>query len=221
MSTKLGGAILCNATSKGDDNKLDCRGVFTSFLAWAFPTTPRAWHSILTLYEYPTTDTIFINTAISFGHGRKINLTKVELPPQKGNFGLIVDIPQFYSFTEEGLYFIHFSIVGTTNTLSLPVKVITQPWPRVTKKQLNFLEKNSLVPNSVQITIICSKCSHPVLFQDSFLPGTTLAKSAHPFPDSGIYKCEECGDIMYLKDIQGQARSSIIATIPKVWRGGK
>lgn len=131
-SPQLAGAIFCNSASQGDGGKVNCRGVFTSFLAWAYPTSTRSWHAILTIHDLPK-DTTTISVAISYGRGKKTTLGTADVQRRKVDLGSVINLPLRYRFEKEGLYTVHFTAVGSTATLKVPVKVMTKRWPHFTK----------------------------------------------------------------------------------------
>lgn len=201
-------AIFCNSASSGESGKIDCRGIFTSFLAWGYPTGLRSWHAVLTLFNLPQGKTS-IKVSIAKIKGRKTDLAKAEIDKGKRDIGNVVNFPLRYKFKNEGFYYIYFTIEGTNNYLKVPIKVTTEPWPEFTKEHIDFLLKNPSIPNSIRINVYCSECSHPYTFEENVLPDVKLAGGVHPFPQNGIFKCESCGQILHLKDIQGQVRDSI------------
>lgn len=171
---KLAGAIFCNSASQGDGGKINCRGVFTSFLAWAYPTSIRSWHAILALHDLPK-GTTSISVSIAYGRGKKTTLATADMQRGRVDLGSIINLPLRYRFENEGFYTLHFSIIGSTNILKVPVKVTTRPWPRFTKKQLAFLKENPSIPHSLRMNILCSDCSRPFILEESVLSGEKLA----------------------------------------------
>ena len=217
---KLTGAIFCNSASQGDGEKVDARGIFTSFLAWAYPSSFRSWHSILTMHDLPK-GTTSITASISHGRGKKTSLATADIHPGKGNLGSVINLPLRHRFEKEGFYNLSFNVVGSNTTLKVPVKVTSMPWPKFSKKQLDFLRANPFVPHSLRMNIQCSSCSRPFNFEESVLPESKLADGVSPFPDSGEIECESCGHILHVKDFQGQLRDSIKNAVIEAMRGGK
>ena len=219
-SPRLAGAIFCNSASTGDGGKVNCRGVFTSFLAWAYPTSIRRWHLILTIHDL-LKDTTTVSVAISYGRGKKTTLATVDIQRSKVDLGNVINLLLGYRFEKEGFYTVHFTVVGSTASLKVPVKVATKRWPRFTKKQVQFLKENPSVPHSLRVNILCSDCSRPFNLEESVLADAKLAEGVLPFPDSGKIECESCGHILHVKDIQGQLRDSIKNAVSEAMRGGK
>ena len=219
-SPQLAGAIFCGSASRGDSRKVNCRDVFTSFLAWAYPTSLRSWHAILTIHDL-LRDTTTISVAISYGRGKKTTLETADIQRGKVDLGNVIVVPLRYQFEKEGLYTIHFTVVGSTPTLKVPVKVVTKRWPRFTNKQLQFLKENPSVPHSIRMNILCSDCSRPFNLEESVLPDAKLAGGVLPFPDTGEILCESCGHILHVKDIQGQLLESIKNAVSEAMRREK
>lgn len=213
-------AIFCNSVSKGESAKVDCKGVFTAFLAWSYPTSVRSWHSVLTVYDLPE-GTTTITASISRGKGRKKTLASAAVPRGKGNLGGVIDMLLSYRFPVEGTYTVHFKLVGSAKVLRVPVLVVTQRWERITKRQADFLKKNPSVPRSIRMNVLCANCSQPYLFEENVLPDEVLDKGVLAFPESGDLECSTCGHVLHLKDIQGQLRSSIKTRVANAMRGGK
>lgn len=217
---QLAAAVFCNSASKGESAKMDCKGVFTSFLAWAYPTSIRIWRAVLTVYSL-SKGTTTITASISRGRGKKTTLASADIQRGKVDVGTIINMPLSYRFPQEGFYNIHFNVVGTTASLMIPLLVSTQPWPRTTKRQRDFLKSNPAVPHSIRMNVMCSECSRPFMLEESVLPDEQFAEGVLPFPDSGKLECGTCSHILHLKDIQGQLRSSIKAGVTAAMRGGK
>jgi hypothetical protein len=216
---KLAGAIFCNSASKDPGGKINCRAIFTSFLAWAYPTSLRKWFNIITLHHLPK-GTTSLSVAISYGRGKKTTLATADVERGKVDVGNVVYMPVQYQFKKEGFYTVHFSIIESTTILKVPLKVTTKPWPRITKRQIQYLKEHSSVPNSARITILCASCSRPYNLEESVLPDAKLAGGILPFPDTGKFECEDCGHILHVKDFQGQLRDSIKNTVNEAIRGG-
>ena len=218
-SIKLASAIFCNAVSQGKSGKIDCRDVFTSFLTWAYPTAYRNWFAILTVYDLPV-GTTSMSVSISRARGRKKTLTTADIERTGEDVGSIFHIPLQYKFESAGFHTIHFTVVGTTTVLKIPLNVITQPWPQLSKKQLAFLKNNSSTPHSIRMNILCSNCSRPYVFEENVLPSKKSIEGVLSFPDSGEFVCDNCGHELHLKDIQGQLRSSIKTAVTTAMQGG-
>jgi hypothetical protein len=220
ITPQIAAAVFCDSASKGDSAKVDCKGVFTSFLAWAYPTAIRIWHAVLTVYSLPK-GTTTITASISRNRGKKTTLSSIDVLRGKVDIGTVINMPLRYSFPQEGFYNVHFNVVGTTASLKVKVLVATQPWPFTTKRQRDFLRSNPAVPHSIMMNVLCSECSRPFILEESVIPDEQFAEGVLPFPDSGKLECGTCSHILHLKDIQGQLRSSITAGAKAAMRGGK
>ena len=217
---KLAGAVFCNSATQGEGGKVDCRGVFTSFLAWAYPTAIRNWHAILTVHDLPP-GTTSIAVAISRGRGKKTTIATADIQRGKPDLGTVVNLPLRFRFQAEGFYTVHFTVVGTRRSLNVPVKVTTKKWPRFSKKQLQFLRDNPAVPHSLRMILVCSDCSQPYTFEESVLPDADLPGGVLAFPDSGTFECPGCGHVLHVRDIQGQLRDSMLNAVSGAMKGGK
>ncbi len=216
---RFASAIFCNSASTEDSGKINCRGIFTSFLVWAYPSSVKFWHAIVTIYNLPLA-TSSISVSISYGKSKKTTLATVDVESPDRDFGSILNIPISYQFNREGYYTVHFNLIGTTKTLKIPVKVFTQAWPKFSEKEIEYLKKNPTKIGPIRANIICSDCSQPYIFEDILFPDYKIAHGVHPFPDSGEFECDTCGRILNLKDIQGQIRSSIRIAVTSALKGG-
>ena len=224
MSSKsrpmLAAAVFCTALSKSESGKTNCQDIFTSFLAWAYPTAVRSWFAILTVYDLPPGNTTIV-VSISYGRERKTTLTNADIKRGPEDLGSIINIPLHYKFQNEGRHILHFNVVGTTKVLKIPLNVLTRQWPIFSNKDLEFLKNNPSIPHSIRVNVSCSNCSRPYTFEDNVLPKVDLVGGVLPFPDSGLFECEGCGHKLHLKDIQGQLRSSIKTAVSTARRGAK
>jgi hypothetical protein len=218
--TQLVSAIFCNSVSKIESGQIDGKGVFTAILAWSYPTSIRTWHSILTAYGFPQKTTT-ITVSIARPRGKKKEVAKGDVRGVKHDMGNVLNMPLSYRFPRDGFYNVYFNVVGTKTTLSVPILVATQPWPKITEQEREFLTNNSSVPHAIRMNVHCSECSQPYMFEANVLPNDDMAKGVLPFPDSGVYDCGTCEHVLQLKDIQGQLLSSIKTAVVAAMRGGK
>ncbi len=115
----------------------------------------------------------------------------------------------------------HFNVARTTKVLKIPLNVATRPWPKLTKQELNFLQNNPLLPHSIRMVIKCSHCPSLYTFEENVLAKEKLENGVLPFPDTGLFKCNNCVHKLQLKDIQGQLRSSIKMSVIMFRKGGR
>lgn len=213
----FGGAVFCNSVSKGEQGKLDCHGVFTSFLAWAYPTVHRSWHAVFTIYNLPS-GLLTVTISISSKNNNKLQLGKMKLEKTKDDIGIVLDALLLHQFDQEGFYDVHFESEDIPKSLIVPVRVVTKPWPKFTKKQLDFLRDNPTVPHSVRMNVLCAECSRPYIFEYSIFSDEKFADGVLPVPNSGEYECDSCGHLIMLKDLQGQVRDSIKKAVVNAMR---
>ena len=130
---RFGGAILCNAVTPGNQEKVDCRGVFTTFFAWALPTSIRTWSVVVTLFDLPTGKST-VTASIAYGaqgRGSKRNLTSIDIHQKGKSIGNTVPMTLVHEFSRVGDYVVSLNLVGTTKVLKIPLRVIKKPWPRL------------------------------------------------------------------------------------------
>ena len=216
----LASAVFCTSASMGESSKIDCKNIFTSFLAWSYPTSIRNWYAILTIYSLPEAQTT-INISISKGRGKKAVLGSAIIKRGKIDLGTVINIPLAYKFPNEGMYTVHFNAVGSTSSLKIPLLIATKPWPRITKREREFLKDSPSVPHSIRMNVHCSGCSRPYMFEENVLKEEKLAEGVLSFPKSGELQCGTCSHTLHMKDIEGQLRNSIKAAATAAMRGGK
>lgn len=224
MSSKseliLAAAVFCNSVSPSESGKIICRDIFTTHLAWAYPTAFRSWFAILTLYNLPPVTTTIV-VSISHGRGPKTTLASADIKRAPEDLGVVINIPLRHKFQNEGLYIVHFNVVGTTKVLKTPLNVATRPWPKLTKKELAFLQNNPSLPHSIRMIVKCSNCPGLYTFEENVIAEEKLENGVLPFPSSGLFKCNKCGHKLQLKDIQGQLRSSIKTSLIMFGKGSR
>ncbi len=219
--TKITGVLFFDTTSIGDAGKLDCRGAFTSFLAWAFPTSKRNWHAVVSILDLPHGANKIL-VSVTYKNEKEKLIASVEVTNiQKNNLGSIFTIPLFFGFDKEGLYNFHFTIDGTKAVCNYPGKVILLPWPRFTRRDLDFLRKTEGIMKSVRVNVACPNCTRPYMFEEAILSDHEYSVGVLPFPVSGFLICETCNRKLYLKDIQGRMRNTILDTVRNAIKGVK
>lgn len=216
----FGSAIFCNSATQGERGKVDCRGIFTSFLAWGYPTSIRNWQAIVTIYDLPE-ETIRVSVAIAHRGDKRRVLATAKVAKTGRELGSVVHIPLRHQFDRDGIYNVFFNIVGTTKSLKVPVRVSTQDWPEFTRREIELMRKNKSLPNAIRAIITCLKCSSPYTFEEALLPEHKMAGGVQPFPSSGFIACASCGWKIDLKDIQGQVRSSMKTAVQIASKGGE
>ena len=222
MKTKFGSAILCNSTTKGEDGKISCTDVFTSFLAWGFPSSARTWSIVFTLYNLPQGKTSVVASIAKgvSGRGEKTTLAAADVNHKGQNLGSIFSIPLTYQFESQGDYTILLQTPASDAKLIVPVRVIQIDWPEFSKKDIQIIRSNANIPRSIRSVINCNGCSNPYIFEEVFIPEQPVSAGTHSFPGNGIFECESCGRLLHLRDIQGQVRNSVRRAIDSAKMGG-
>lgn len=218
----FGEAILCNSTSHGESGKIDSKGLFTSFLAWSYPTSNRNWHLIFGLYDFPG-GVVEIKVTITHPLALKENIIydqAINLPKKRYQVGHLIDLDVNCEFEYEGYYQANISLRDFSITKSIPLKVVTQPWPEFTPNEIDYFLKTPSIPHKVRLVVVCSECSSSYIFEESALEESELSEGVYVFPSNGSFDCLKCGHKMNLRDIQGQMRKSLKASIPSNRRGG-
>lgn len=198
----IGGGLLCDRVEDATD-KPNCYGVFTKFLSWDFPSK-RSGNLVFSIFN------IEKQTNLKIVYGKKEQSEKKELINyilDHTMAGLIV-VPYTFVFESSGLYEINFILNEKKSNSKVAFMVEGQDWPIFNQKELNFIKKNPELFPSIKINVKCEKCSHLYIFEDILLDQMEPVGGVIKFPDNEEFKCVECENLMYLKDLHGQIRST-------------
>lgn len=223
MKLKLGSAIFCTGVSKEENGKINCSNVFTSFLSWGYPTAIRNWYVVFTIYNLPK-ETVSLIVSIAkgvSGRRKRDTIATIDIQNLGSDIGSVFNIPLSYQFPSSGDFTITLQVVGGSTKINIPLRVIEQAWPTFSKNEIKIIRNNNQIPKFIRSVINCSDCSRPYTFEETFLPEIKNTVGTFPFPENGVFECESCGRLIYLKDIQGQVRSSIRKAIDSIKKGGK
>ena len=210
---QLTSAFFCNSASIGSAGKADCKGVFTSFFAWAYPTFSRNWQAVAMALGL-TENSKQITFEISFGvRGKKHQIGQVEAAISERDIGSTVLVPLSYRFERPGIYVVHISIRGHEEKLKIPMRVVTAEWPTFSEEDLSTLRDAKSIPKSFRATVDCIECTHPHVLGSSPLPEFELPLGVASFPDTGWIECAGCGRRIFVKDLEGQMLSAIHSAV--------
>lgn len=216
MKPMITAAVFCNSASHGDLNKVDCKGIFTSFYAWGFPSSVRNWFAVVTAYDLPRGKSIVSASIIDIDDEQNL-ISNAEIDQSTSEqLGAVFIIPFSFQFKSQGKYMVSFAIEGLKISHTVPLNVIKREWPKFSDDDLEFLRNRPEVVNSIRANVMCSNCSRPVIFEEAVLPEHSFADNVLPFPKSGCYKCPSCDHQINLIDIQGQIRKTIRQAIDSV-----
>lgn len=206
---RFGGGLIANNARPQSSGKTDLHGVFTIMYAWGYPAA-RVWTLVMTVFDVPR-----IKTTIHIGISRKgskevSTLATIDLKDEKNNNADIINIELANRFQRDGDYEIICSLKDSSSKLRIPIRIVTRDWPTFNENELKILEQNkSLLPHKVTAQVTCRKCNQHYVFEEKILPNEKYSGGTIPFPDNGVYVCENCDHKLNLKDIQGQIRASI------------
>jgi len=210
----LGSGILANSSSLSQIGKLDCLGIITIFWAWAFPCI-RHWQALITIFNLKKGKTPI---TVSIGKRNSIKLSSLLMMDieVKDNFSTItVPILLNYKFSETGLYDLVISFKNYPGKLKIPFEVREKKWPVITEAEKCFIKEQKIFFPKFQVNVHCNKCNHVYVFEESIEEIKNGKSGVYRFPENGNFECIECGDILHLKDIQGQLRSALKDVILK------
>ena len=214
MNPILGSGILANSSSLSQTRKLNCLGIITVFWAWAFPCF-RNWQALVTFFNLKKGKTPI---TVSIGKWNSIKLSSLlmmDIEVKDNISSITVPIILNHKFSELGLYNLVISFKDYPGKLKIPFEVKEKKWPIITNAEKRFIyEKKGFFPK-FQANVHCDKCDHVYVFEESINLINREKGGVFNFPENGVFECIECGNILYLKDIQGQLRSALKDVILK------
>ena len=214
----FGSALHCEGVrlpAQGTAGKTDCHQTFTSFLAWGYPAI-RAWNTVFTLYGLDNDKSYTVDVVLSrSGYKRKKRLQRliVNAGNRPTDLGSIIIANPSHAFPAEGMYFVELGIDRIGVSLSLPLQLVTQPWPDFTEEEVECFGKTQGIPKSFRANVSCQKCATPFVFEETILSDYRFPAGAQPFPEDGKMKCGGCQRNIPLKDLQGQLRFAIKSAV--------
>jgi len=204
----LGSGILANSSSRSQIGKLDCLGIITIFWAWAFPSITH-WKALITIFNLKKGKTAI---TVSIGKRNSIKLSSLvmmDIEVKDNLSSITVPIVLNYKFSELGLYNLVISFKNYPGKLKIPFEVREKKWPVITNAEKRFInEKKGFFPK-FQANVHCDKCDHVYVFEESIGEIKNGKGGVFSFPENGVFECIECGNILHLKDMQGQLRSAL------------
>lgn len=210
----LGSGILANSSSRSKIGRLDCLGIITVFWAWAFPCI-RHWQALITIFNLKKGKTPI---AVSIGKRNSRNLSSLlimDIEIEDNLSTITVPLALRHSFSEAGLYDLVISFQNYSGKLKIPFEVREKKWPVITKAEKRFIKEQKNFSPKFQLNVHCDKCNHVYVFEESIEEIKSGKGGVYRFPENGDFECIECGNILHLKDMQGQLRSALKDTILK------
>lgn len=213
----LGSGILANSSSRSQIGKLDCSGIITIFWAWAFPCI-RHWQALITIFNLKTGKTP-ITVSVGKRNSKKLSsLLMRDIEVKDDLSSITVAITLNYKFDALGLYNLVISFRDYPDKLKIPFEVKEKKWPIITDAERGFIKEQKGFSPKFQANVHCDKCDHVYVFEESIGVIKRGKGGAFSFPENGVFECIECGNILHLKDIQGQLRSALKDVILKQMR---
>jgi hypothetical protein len=206
---KFGGGVLADNARPQSSGKIDVQGVFTLIHAWGYPA-PRLWTLILTIFDVPKLQTT-LHVGLSKKGSKQIDtLATSDIKDEQASNSNCMQIELGYIFAKEGDYEIVCSLKDYSSKLRIPLRVKLREWPIFSEKEIAVLNNNkSLLPHKVSAQVTCEICNRHFVFEEKIIPSEEYTEGTLPFPITGIYECEYCGNKLKLKDVQGQIRASV------------
>jgi hypothetical protein len=209
---KFGAGILSDLARIQPTGKIDTFGAFTQFNAWGYPCN-RTWFLTFSVFNLSQHQTIIISLKKTHTKGYK-TLATIDAENKNGKTNQIFHLPLSFSFESNGNYEIVCSFKESSNSLRIPFIVETIKWPEFSNEELEAIGKlRETIPYKVNVNFNCIKCSHVYVFEESVFNEEDPSGGTIRFPENGRFECENCGNILQLKDLQGRVRSSLKGNI--------
>ena len=217
LRSRFGGAILANDYERTEAERVNIFGVINVFWAWGFPSH-RQWKVIICLLGLPKGDTHLEIFLANHDNNERIRLQDFSIAVDTNNAAISVPIALNRQFFQPGEYATVVSLVGTDEQKSIPFEVRQKDWPEFSEEEITFARENPNAPNTIRTNIQCAACENPYIFEEAVLPEHEFPSNVHQFPASGEFECTDCGEILQLKDLHGQAREALRDTLQNTMR---
>jgi len=218
MKPKFGSGLLFDSYNKAANNKINGLGVINIFRAWGFPCFRQAT-AIISLFNLRKgTTTGEIQLSKSRGTETQI-IASFNVTSDFNNACTTAVTPLSLKFSEKGHYFIKAVFHDYKSTLKIPFNVNLIKWPIFSEEERKFAKVHRIPSESIRTDVHCQKCAHVYIFGENILEEVPPPGGVMRFPESGEFKCEQCGETIYLKDIQGQIRFSLKQLLSNVMKG--
>lgn len=218
MQPKFNSGLLFDSYNENIKRKIDGIGNINIFRAWGFPCLRQAIMlvSVFNLKKGETKGDILLSQPHKI---EEIKVNTFTLTTNINNTWMTAPIPFSVNFRQEGLHYFKTIFHEYKSVLKIHFTVDLQKWPSFSKSELDFVKENPKSFDSIRADIHCDKCSHVYIFEETILEGISPPGGVMRFPKSGKYQCNECGNTIYLKDIQGQIRFSLKERISNAMKG--
>lgn len=205
---KFGSGLVCDGFFDMENHKISATGVFTLFYAWGYPCF-RKWTTIVTLFDLPKGTTSILVSLGKKGIALKNSLQVIDLFSNESNNSMIINVTIPYKFTAPGLYEVIFSFKDYKGQIKIPFELRNHDWPVFSLEEKEFVKINQNVISKLRVNVQCDNCSYAYVFEEAVIDDEEETKGVKKFPQNGVFECLDCGKTLFLKDIQGQLRSSI------------
>lgn len=215
----FGSGLLFDSARKGEGGKVDATGAFTVLHVWAFPSSTRTFHALITIYNLPKGITS-VAVSIAKRGSRQIKslaLFDVESNDEKGN--VILHLPIRHKFKKDGYHQIIFSFRDYPGKYKISFEIKSKKWPEFSVNERKLASDLKDAAPSFRVNVHCSDCGHAYIFEEQLITDSTLKGGVERFPESGVFSCVECGRELELDDIRGQLLESLKETLRQQIKG--
>lgn len=208
--------LICEKAKKGESGRPLFEAPFTTMFSWAYPSQ-HVWCVVFTVLDM-SEKTYSFHISIKPKYGKTLEtLSTVDVPGEK-EYGHTIIAQVNYAFEKNGEHVITISAVDQNVSTKIPLYNVLKSWPTFNKKEQNYLRKHQNLPNVFQVKVVCDKCGHNYLLEESVLDDYQPKGGIKMFPESGFMECDNCGYSIPLRDIQGRMRNAIKDSLLKAMK---
>ena len=204
--------LLADAHKISPIGKIDVFGLFTAAGAWGFPAQ-RVWTIVAAFQNVSEGKHSFsVWVRPPSGKARKVGHGQFAVSSRANTYAYMAHhtpIP----IAGPGKHSVGIALgdkVHPQGVAWCPIDVAKMPWPETPPP--DKLKEYLSDPASVKMTrvvVSCPKCSRRYTFHVNLDPEAPRPKGTLAFPESGVFRCKRCSTPLYLKDLEGQARSQL------------
>lgn len=219
MKPTFGSGLLFDSYNETSNKKINGLGAINIFRTWGFPSFRQATAliSIFNLKKGSTTGEILLGKPHAID---KQSVTSFTVATDRNNSCMTAVIPLLLKFNEKGRHSINAMFHDYKSTLKIPCFVELQKWPVFSQEECQFVREHHNVPiGPIRTNLTCQQCGHAYIFEENILEEALPPGGVTRFPESGEFRCTECNETIYLKDIQGQIRFSLKQMLSNTMRG--
>ena len=215
-SVRVGAALLADGHKVGPNGKVDAVGLFNRFFIWGLPAT-REFSVVARIDEVSSGQHDF--EVVLKASGRAVRtIANLNLDALVDTQSLTTGLRVAVEFKAEGVSKLGIRLVSEkgARTYWIPLSVEMMDWPKMPKGQaLKSVLASPDTVKRVRAEIKCKSCSGEYVFEIALDPNAVPAADVEQFPEDGEFECRKCGEMHYLRDVEGQMRHHLSHQLEK------